>query len=118
MIDNTDIIVNYSMSDDAILQRLGTQLKQMRLNKDCTQQQLSELSGVSRSTISEMENGNMGTVLSLIQVLRALEKIQILNAFITEAPISPLQIAKLKGKERQRASGKNYQQEDKEATEW
>ena len=92
------------MSDKAILSQLGAQLKQMRLNKNITQQQMSKMAGLSRSAISAMENDGNGTMISFIQMLRALEKLEILNSFITEAPISPIQIAKLQGKQRQRAS--------------
>jgi transcriptional regulator with XRE-family HTH domain len=109
---------NYSMSDDAILKLFGTQIKQMRLNKNLTQGELSELAGLSRSTISEMENGGLGTMNSLIQILRTLDKIEILNHFITEAPISPLQIAKLHGKTRKRASGNRQIKENREESEW
>jgi transcriptional regulator with XRE-family HTH domain len=94
----------YSMSDRAILSLLGAQLKQMRLNKNITQQQMGWMAGLSRSAISSMENDGNGTMLSFVQVLRALDKLEILNNFITVAPISPIQIAKLHGKQRQRAS--------------
>ena len=86
------------------LRLLGAQLKQMRLNKNVTQQQMGRLAGLSRSAISSMENDGNGTMLSFVQILRALDKLEILNNFITEAPISPIQIAKLHGKQRQRAS--------------
>lgn len=105
MTGNGDIRFNYSMSNEAILQTLGMQIKQMRLNRNLTQAQLGELSGLSRSAISEMENNGLGTMNSFIQILRCLDKTEILNHFITEAAISPIQIAKLYGKTRQRASG-------------
>ena len=84
-------IITYSMSDVAILQTLSEQIKLMRLNKNITQTELSKKSGVSRSAISEMENGKPGTIQNLIQVLRALEKLELLNIFAVEHAISPLQ---------------------------
>ena len=96
----------YTMSDKAILSQLGAQLKQMRLNKNITQQQMSKMAGLSRSAISAIENDGNGSMISFVQMLRALEKLEILNHFITEAPVSPIQIAKLHGKQRQRASMK------------
>ena len=104
MLGNAVNIFSYAMSDKAILNHLGAQLKQMRLNKNITQQQMSKMAGLSRSAISAMENDGNGTMVSFVQVLRALEKLEILNNFITEAPVSPIQIAKLQGKQRQRAS--------------
>ena len=104
MIGNSGNIFTYAMSDMAVLNQLGAQLKQMRLNKNLTQQQISNIAGLSRSAISTMENDGNGTMISFVQMLRALEKLEILNSFATEAPISPIQIAKLHGKQRQRAS--------------
>ena len=106
MIGKSVNIFTYSMSDKAILSQLGAQLKQMRLNKNITQQQMSKIAGLSRSAISAMENDGNGSMISFVQMLRALEKLEILNNFITEAPVSPIQIAKLHGKQRQRASMK------------
>jgi len=106
MIGNSVNIFTYAMSDKAILSQLGAQLKQMRLNKNITQLQMSRIAGLSRSAISAMENDGNGSMISFVQLLRALEKLEILNTFITEAPISPIQIAKLHGKQRQRASRK------------
>ena len=106
MIGKSVNIFTYSMSDKAILSQLGAQLKQMRLNKNITQLQMSNIAGLSRSAISAMENDGNGSMISFVQALRALEKLEILNNFITEAPVSPVQIAKLHGKQRQRASMK------------
>jgi transcriptional regulator with XRE-family HTH domain len=115
MIENPVNKFNYSMSDDAILGLLGAQLKQMRLNSNLTQQQLSGMSGLSRSTISEIENKGWGTMTSFVQILRALQKLELFNYFSTEALVSPIQIAKLKGKVRKRASGVvNKSQEESE----
>ena len=106
------------MSNDAILKLFGAQIRQMRLNRNLTQSELADLAGLSRNTIVEMENGGAGTMNSLVQILRTLEKIEILNHFITEAPVSPIQIAKLHGKTRQRASSNRQIKEDKEESEW
>ena len=110
MLRNSVNIFTYPMSDKAILSQLGAQLKQMRLNKNITQQQMSKIAGLSRSAISTMENDGNGSMISFVQMLRALGKLEILNNFITEAPISPIQIAKLHGKQRLRASMKRKKQ--------
>jgi len=118
MTDNSNDIFTYGMSDNAILGLLGQQIKQMRLNRNLTQSQLSSIAGVSRSTISDLEQGNRGALSSLIQILRALNKLEVLNSFITNAAISPLQIAKSLGKKRKRASGKNKINNLNEGPEW
>ena len=113
-----DILFGQSSSDDAVLADLGAQLKQMRLNRNLTQKQLGELSGLSRSAISDLENGAGGTMRSLVQLLRALGKLEILDHFKTEAPVSPIQIAKMRGKIRKRASGTTKNDNDKNDSEW
>jgi transcriptional regulator with XRE-family HTH domain len=118
MIGKDDIKFNYSMNNETILITLGRQIRQMRLNKNFTQKELGEQSGLSRSAIANMENQGLGTMNTFIQVLRTLEKLEILNQFITEAPVSPLQIAKLHGKTRQRASSNRQPEENKEDSEW
>jgi predicted transcriptional regulator len=80
--------------------------------------QLAQLSGLSRRAISDMENQGSGSMHSFVQILRTMEKIEIFNHFITEAPISPLQIARLHGKIRKRASGKAQTLNNKPKTVW
>lgn len=94
-----------SMSDPAIIERLGHLVQQMRLNRNLTQDRLAEMSGLSRVTISRFESGQASSLLTLIQILRALDKLSILNIFHEESEISPLQLLSLKKKERKRASG-------------
>jgi len=109
---------NYSMSNEAILRLLGTQIRQIRLNKNFSQRELGKVAGLSRSAVIKIENKGMGTMSSFIQILRALEKIEILNQFITEAPVSPIQMAKLQGKVRKRASNNQQSEGSKEVSEW
>ena len=116
MTNISHITFGYENNDNIILTNLGLQLKQMRLNKNVTQHELCKRIGISRSAISDIENGGNGTLNSFVRILRALEKLEILNNFIEEAPVSPIQIAKLKGKTRQRASGKKRHK--KEESEW
>ncbi|MDH6310078.1 putative transcriptional regulator [Dysgonomonas sp. PFB1-18] len=118
MTEKGDIIFSYTNSDENILVNLGKQLKQMRLNKNYTQKQLSELSGLSRSAISDFENKGSGSMKSFVQLLRSLEKLELLNHFISEALVSPIQVAKLKGKMRKRASGTINLKNNKEESEW
>ena len=113
-----NIKFKYTMSNEAILRLLGTQIKQMRLNKNLTQNELAKQTGLSRSAISIMENRGSGSMNTFVQILRNLDKLEILDQFITEAPVSPLQIAKLHGKTRQRASSVRKTVKNKEKTEW
>ncbi len=93
----------YGLSDNAIIQELASYLKKERVQKNMTQTELSEKTGLNRSTISQIENGRISTLLSFIQILRALEKLDFLNSFQTKASISPIQMLKLEQSQRLRA---------------
>lgn len=94
----------YGMSDRAILREIGRRLKKRRLRQNLTQQSLADRAGISRPTISDMERGKPFEMLTLIQSLRALRELEAIDAFLPDPGISPLQLAKMRGNERQRAS--------------
>lgn len=95
----------YGKSDMAILKEIGSRLKKTRLNKNISQKELSEMSGIHRNTIRFMEKGESYSMTSFISILRALEKLEAIDQILPEPGINPLKLAKLKGKERKRASG-------------
>lgn len=99
-----DIMDYFSMSDRAVLREIGRRIRRKRLDKNITQQTLADRAGLSRTTISDLERGAPAGVLVLIQVLRALGALGELDAFLPDPGPSPLQLARLKGRERQRAS--------------
>ena len=104
MSDNYNIKDWYSMSDGAILRELGAFVRELRLKKNYTQSDLALKAGVHRVTLSEFENGMRGSLTTLIQLLRALDELDVLNVFKIDSTISPLQMAKLEAKKRKRAS--------------
>ena len=93
------------LSDKAALILLGSRVQRERLNRNLTQAELAERAGIGPRTVRYLEAGRQTTVETLIRVLRALEKLDALNALLPEPGMSPLQLAKLKGRERQRAGG-------------
>ena len=111
MIGNTN--TNWvAMTDSAIVVAIGKYIKEQRLLQNKTQSNLATEAGVNRSTISQIENGEAITLLSLIQILRALDLMHILDVFKIEQQLSPIELAKLAQQKRQRASSK----EDSEPT--
>jgi putative transcriptional regulator len=93
------------MSDKAILEELGARLRRQRLNQDITQEGLAKKAGVSRTVIQRMEQGEEVVVTGWIRVMRDLNLLDQLDNFLPDPGISPIQLARLQGKERQRASG-------------
>jgi len=106
--NNKVVIMNlYGMSDSAIMKELGQRLRRRRLNRNMTQLELAEKAGLARFSVSQMENGANFNCLTLVKVLRILECLDELDAFLPSPGISPLQLAKMQGKTRKRASGKH-----------
>lgn len=95
----------FSMSDKALLALLGERVHRQRLNQDMTQAELAKHAGVARIVAQRLENGLGCKLENLIRILRALRLLEQLETFLPEPGLSPVQLAKLKGYERQRASG-------------
>lgn len=93
------------LSDKEILKELTARMRQRRLNLNMTQEQLSERSGLHIQTIKNLEGGRNASLLTVIQVLRVFGDLEGLDNFLPEPGLSPIQLLKLKGKERERASG-------------
>ncbi|MFA5781319.1 MAG: helix-turn-helix transcriptional regulator [Bacteroidales bacterium] len=94
------------MADPAIVKEICNSIKQMRLNKNLSQDELAQRSGINRTTISRMESGRAATLLTLVQVLRALDKLDVFNLFWEEPEISPMQLLRLQEQQRRKASPK------------
>ena len=99
----SDAMITDKISPAAIAEELGNRLKQARLNADITQAELAERTGLNRRTILNAEKGNV-QLKNLVAILVSLEMADQLNLFLPVQEISPLQLAKLKGQKRQRAS--------------
>ena len=96
-----------SMSDNALVQQIGAFVKHHRMEQNKTQDVLANAAGISRSTLSLLERGETVTLATLIQVLRVLDVLHIMDAFEVQQDISPLALAKIEKDKRKRASGKN-----------
>lgn len=104
MSDNNNIKDWYSMSDHAIIRELATFIRETRLRKNYTQNDLALRAGIHRTTLNEFEQGLRGSLTTFIQLLRALNELEALDVFEIPTTISPIQMAKLEAKKRQRAS--------------
>jgi len=93
----------YSMSDKALAEHIGAFIKHHRLEQNKTQDILAKAAGISRSTLSLLERGQVVTLATLIQVLRALDQLRILDVFTIPKIISPLALAKEEQSVRYRA---------------
>jgi len=107
-----------SMSDKAHLETIGRFIKHHRLNQNKSQTEVSEAAGISRSTLSLLERGETVNLNTLLQVLRALDLLYLMEAFKVTDEISPLEYAKLKKNQRKHASGKKAGKDETEDLGW
>lgn len=94
-----------AMSDIAVLAEVGQRVRQERLNQNMEQAILARQAGISRRTLQRLEAGGVSTLATMVRVLRALGKLNAIDAFLPSPGISPIQLARLRGAKRQRASG-------------
>jgi transcriptional regulator with XRE-family HTH domain len=104
----TDISYNKwnSMSDRALAMHIGVFIKHHRMEQNKTQDVLAKAAGISRSTLSLLERGETVTLATVIQVLRVLDKLKVMESFSIEQETSPLMLAKMEMGKRKRARGK------------
>jgi len=106
------------MSDPAIVAELGARMKQIRLQQNLSQEKLAEKAGLSRSAISEMENGKAATsLLTIVQVLRVLDHLNLFDNWQSAETLNPLQMVKFTAARRLRAT-KKTRKLTKEEIEW
>lgn len=94
-----------SMSDKALGEQIGVFVKHHRLEQNKTQDGVARAAGMSRSTLSLLERGETVSLNTLLQALRALDLLHVMNAFEVESTISPMALAKMERDKRQRARG-------------
>ena len=99
------------MSDTAIVAEIGQRIRRYRLNGNLTQADLAERAGISLRTLQNAEGGQVTTIETLIAILRELGLLAQLEFFLPEPPLSPVQLARLQGQVRQRASGRREKEE-------
>ena len=92
------------LSDDLILTELGKRLGRARLDRQLSQAKLAEQAGVSKRTLERIEAGASAQSVSLVRILRVLDRLSNLDRLIPESGPSPLDLLKRKGKIRKRAS--------------
>lgn len=95
-----------SMSDKALVGQIAAFVKHHRLEQNKSQEQLANAAGISRSTLSLLERGETVTLATLIQVLRVLDLLHIMDEFTVQLSISPLVLAKMERNKRKRAGSR------------
>ena len=96
--------ISKQYTDLAILSEIGERVSHCRLDRNLTQAKLAAAAGVSKRTIERMESGESVQLTSFVQILRALDLVQNLEALVPKTSADPLELPRLGGKRRKRAS--------------
>lgn len=88
------------------LSRLGARVANHRLGRNLTQKQLALEAGVSLSTIRRLEDGANVSLEAMIGILDSLGLADRLETLVPSLDVRPVERAKMRGRERRRASPK------------
>ncbi|WP_319524111.1 helix-turn-helix domain-containing protein [uncultured Desulfosarcina sp.] len=98
--------INKIMTDEAILEALGKRLSRQRIDMQLTQADLAHEAGVSKRTVERIEAGYSSQTANLIRICRVLDLVSGFEQWLPETGPSPMEMVKIKGKVRKRASSK------------
>lgn len=96
-----------SMTDKSLMETIGAFVQHHRLIQNKSQSDIAKAANISRSTLSLLERGEKVALNSLIQVLRILDLLYIMDVFKVKDEISPIEYAKIQKNKRQRARNKD-----------
>lgn len=98
-------------NSDAVVCEVGAHLRELRLYRNVSQEELADKAGISISTLRKLESGSGGSLRTLVCVLAALGRLEWLNTLAPVPTVNPLSLTKRNAQTRQRASRsrKTYQ---------
>jgi len=97
--------IENNLTDKTILEELGRRLSKQRLGLGITQGEVATRAGLGKRTVERIEADGSAQIDTLVRILRALNILDRLDSLIPdETTLSPMNLLKLKGKERQRVS--------------
>ena len=95
---------NYRVaSPEQVETDLGRRLEQLRLSRNINQTTLARNAGVSRRTITRLENGQGVSLDTLIRVMKALDVADRLENLLPDPSVRPIDRVRLQGRERKHA---------------
>jgi len=110
----------YFSSDRVLMERIGKMIRRRRIGVQMTQKQLAEQASVSISSVATIERGGNSSLLTIIQVLRTLRSLDLLESFFCEEELSPIAYAEAMSKQRtpERVRKPNTNTTIKSESEW
>ena len=96
--------IDQSLTDATVLHEVGERLAQRRISVGLTQARAAAEAGLSKSTIARIERGESAQLSSFIRLLRTLDLLDRVEALVPDERAGPIELLRLKGKRRKRAS--------------
>jgi putative transcriptional regulator len=94
-----------AQTDQAIAKEIGARIQALRLKRNISVEDVAINVGISRQTVYLLLKHGKGTLPNLIAVLRAIDELERLSSLVADVLPSPIQIVRMEGKKRKRASG-------------
>lgn len=91
-------------TDQEVVTELGGRLRRYRLQQNLSQAALAKRAGVATRTLRNLERGKDTQLSTLVRLLRALGRLDALEAFLPPPGLSPMELLKTRGRPRRRAS--------------
>lgn len=95
--------INPTTTTDVVLTELGRRLQRYRLQQNRTVRDVAAAAGIGVRTLDRAEAGDNPTLATVVRILRALGRLDALESFLPAPLVSPLELAAMSGRERQRA---------------
>ncbi len=96
------------LTDKHVLETIAKRLKEYRVHKRFTQQELAEKSGISEYSVQKMEQGKPVSLRIFIPILRTLKLLNQLESLVPDVSISPIQLLEQQGTKVQRVRKRRY----------
>lgn len=98
----------YASSDKELIRKWGEKLKSLRIDAGLSQSDLAQKTGMSRSSIAEIEKGRNFSIASLLAISRSLNFLNELEFFLKkeEYVLSPMEIYEKEQKKKKRGGYK------------
>lgn len=98
--------IEKQMTPEVVLEELGRRIARRRLDFGITQADAAEQAGLAKRTVERIEAGGDTQASTIIRVLRVLDLMEGVERLIPETGPRPMDLLKLRGKERRRASSR------------
>jgi transcriptional regulator with XRE-family HTH domain len=110
--------MEHQMSDRELLTELGQRLRDARLERNLSQEELAERAGIGRITLQRMEAGRSPSLVNFVGVLRALDLLGGLERLLPAPAPSPIDQLERRGRRRQRAGSPRTGGGERRAGRW